>query len=389
MRDDAETFRPAARVHPRVDLLAAYSVRFIVIAIVGLAVLWLLRELRVVVAAAVIAVILTRILAPIARWLRDRRWRPGLAAITALVGFIVALSAIAAAVTPLVLDEIDSLGPTVEEAVQQIEDWLVEDSPFEVERATLERLRERAGEGLDRLFDVSGETLLDGATAAGEVLTVVLLALILTFFMLREGRRFVAWTVGWFRPGRRDPIRRAADRGWETLAGYLRGVAILGVVEAVIIGLTLLLVGGSLVAPVMLLTFMLAFIPIVGAITAGVIAVLVALVTASPWAAVVVAVVVVVVQQLDNDLLAPVIYGRALAMHPVVILLSLVAGGALFGLGGTILAVPVVAVATNMAKELWPRRDAPRDASSDASSDAASDVPREAATDTDVELDTQ
>jgi predicted PurR-regulated permease PerM len=80
-----------------------------------------------------------------------------------------------------------------------------------------------------------------------------------------------------------------------------------------------------------------------------------------------------------------VIYGRALAMHPVVILLSLVAGGALFGLGGTILAVPVVAVATNMAKELWPRRDAPRDASSD----AASDVPREAATDTDVELDTQ
>jgi putative heme transporter len=373
MRDDAETFRPAARVHPRVDLLAAYSARFIVIAIVGLAVLWLLRELRVVVAAAVIAVILTRILAPVARWLRDRRWRPGLAAITALVGFLVALSAIATAVTPVVLDEIDSLGPTVEEAVQQIEDWLVEDSPFEVERATLERVRERAREGLDRLFDVSGETLLDGATAAGEVLTVVLLALILTFFMLREGRRFVGWTVGWFRPGRRDAIRRAADRGWETLAGYLRGVAILGVVESAIIGLTLLLVGGSLVAPVMLLTFLLAFIPIVGAITAGVIAVLVALVTASPWAAVIVAVVVVVVQQLDNDLLAPVIYGRALAMHPVVILLSLVAGGALFGLAGTILAVPVVAVTTNMAKELWPRRD----------------VPGDAATDTDVQLDTQ
>jgi predicted PurR-regulated permease PerM len=364
MPDDAETFRPAARVHPRVDLLAAYSVRFIVIAIVGLAVLWLLRELRVVVAAAVIAVILTRILAPIARWLRDRRWRPGLAAITALVGFIVALSAIAAAVTPLVLDEIDSLGPTVEEAVQQIEDWLVEDSPFEVERATLERLRERAGEGLDRLFDVSGETLLDGATAAGEVLTVVLLALILTFFMLREGRRFVAWTVGWFRPGRRDPIRRAADRGWETLAGYLRGVAILGVVEAVIIGLTLLLVGGSLVAPVMLLTFMLAFIPIVGAITAGVIAVLVALVTASPWAAVVVAVVVVVVQQLDNDLLAPVIYGKALSLHPLVILFAVVGGGALFGFGGSVLAVPLVAVLANVGDEaglLRPRDDADGD----------------------------
>lgn len=126
--------------------------------------------------------------------------------------------------------------------------------------------------------------------------------------------------------------------------------------ESIIIGLTLLLTGSGLVAPVMLLTFLLAFIPIVGAIAAGVIAVLVALVTAGLWAAVIVAIVAIVVQQFDNDLLAPVIYGRALALHPVVILLSLTAGGGLFGLVGTILAVPVVAVLTNVVKVLAPRR---------------------------------
>lgn len=356
MPDDVENVRGRGRVDPRVELLAAYCARFIVIAIVGLAVLWLVRELRVVAAAVVVALILTRILSPVAGWLRHRGWRPGLAAMASLVAFILVLAGLVAAITPVVMDEADSLGPTMEEAVDQIEDWLVEDSPFDVDRNTLERLRERGRTGIDRLLNVSGETLIDGASIAGEILTAVLLAFVLTFFMLREGGRFVTWLLGWFRAPRRASLRRAADQGWETLASYLRGVAILGVVESIIMGLTLLLTGAGLVAPVMLVTFLLAFIPIVGAIVAGLIAVLVALVTANVWAAVIVAVVAIVVQQLDNDLLAPVIYGRALALHPVVILLSLAAGGALFGLVGTILAVPVVAVATNMAKVLWPRR---------------------------------
>lgn len=354
--NDFEPVPTRARVDPRIDLLAAYSIRLIVIGVVGLAVLWLLRELRVVVAAVIVGVILTRILAPVAAWLRRHGWRPGLAAITVLVGFLLALAGLAAALTPVVADEVDSLGPTLDEALVQIEDWLVEDSPFDVDRAALDRLRDRAETAVERMLDVSGETLIDGATVAGEILAATLLALVLTFFMLREGTRFVDWVLGWFRPERRARLRQASDQGWATLAGYLRGVAILGFVEALIIGLALLLTGAGLVAPVMLVTFLLAFIPIVGAIVAGVIAVLVALVTANVWAAVIVGAVVIVVQQLDNDLLAPVIYGRALALHPVVILLSLTAGGALFGLVGTILAVPVVAVAANVVKVLWPRR---------------------------------
>jgi predicted PurR-regulated permease PerM len=126
----------------------------------------------------------------------------------------------------------------------------------------------------------------------------------------------------------------------------------LGLVESVIIGITLFAVGGGLVAPVMVLTFAAAFIPIIGAIAAGVVATLVALVTGGTVPALIVAVVALVVQQLDNDLLAPIIYGRSLSLHPVAVLLSVVAGGALFGIPGTVLAVPLVAVTVNVTKEL-------------------------------------
>jgi predicted PurR-regulated permease PerM len=114
----------------------------------------------------------------------------------------------------------------------------------------------------------------------------------------------------------------------------------------------LLLVGGDLIVPVMLLTFVAAFVPIFGALVAGIVATLVALVTAGTVPALIVAGVALVVQQLDNDVLAPFIYGRSLQLHPVVILLSVVTGGALLGIAGAVIAVPLVAVAVSVGKEL-------------------------------------
>ena len=346
--------RQRPRIHPLVDRLGAYSWRLIGIGVVVLAGVWLLGRMRTAAAPLVIAVLLTRALAPISNWLRRHRWRPGLAAVGAILAFFLLLAGVLAVIVPAVADEVDSLGPTLTQAIDDVEDWLVEDSPFDVSRATVDQLRERASERVDALFSSAGDdgVVLDGAALVAEVVAAVLLALLLTFFMLREGDRFAAWAIGHARPARRPKLRRAADRGWAALGGYLKGAAMLGAVESVIIGVTLFLVGGSLVAPVMLLTFCGAFIPIVGAIAAGVIAVLVALVTAGPVPALIVAGVAIVVQQLDNDLLAPVIYGKALNLHPVVVLLSVVAGGALFGIAGTVLAVPVVAVAVNVSKEL-------------------------------------
>jgi putative heme transporter len=344
------------RVHPRVEWLAAYSWRFIVIGIVGLAGLWLIQRLAPVVIPIVVATFLTRLLTPISNFLRHRRWRPGWAAIATLLAFLVFIAGLSAVIVPSLADEAGTLGPTVTQAIDDVEDWLVEDSPFDVSRDAIDRLRERASDRLAGLFKASDGQVVDSAALVAEIVAGSFLALFLTFFMLRDGARLAAWVRGRIRPDRRETWKRAADRGWWTLGGYLRGAAALGAIESVTIGLALLLAGGSLVGPVMIVTFVAAFVPIVGAIVAGVIAVLVALVTGGLTTAAIVAVVAIVVQQLDNDLLAPLVYGRTLALHPAAVIVSVVAGGALFGVAGTLLAVPVVAVAFNVWRELVPAR---------------------------------
>jgi predicted PurR-regulated permease PerM len=282
--------------------------------------------------------------------LRRNRWRAGLAAATALVTFFAACIAFTAVVVGSFADEADSIRPTLTQAVDDVEEWLVTDSPVRVSRDAIDRLRERSADEFDRLTRASDGTLTDHATLVAELLTGTLLAVILTFFMLRDGPRFTEWLTRLPRDDR-VAFRRSLDAAWATLGGYLRGAAILGVVESIVIGVTLLACGGSLVAPVMAITFVGAFIPLAGAVVAGLIAVLVALVTAGTGAAIIVAIVALVVQQLDNDVLAPLVYGRVLSLHPVIVLLSVVAGGALFGITGSVLAVPVVAVAISAARE--------------------------------------
>lgn len=333
---------------PRIlETFAAYSWRLIVVAIVVWGALILLGRLLLVVVPMIIAIFFTRALMPVATWLRAHRWRPGFAAAGAMAAMGLVIAGLVAAVAPSLAGEFSSLRPTLTTAFDDVEDWLVNDSPFEISRADVDRLRERAGARVDEALRTSDGAIVDGATLAAEVVAGLILAVVLTFFLLRDGSRLALRTIDFFPPERREKARRAADAAWEALGGYLRGAALLGVVEAVLIGLALALSGGGLVAPVMLVTFAAAFVPLVGAIVAGIIAVLVALVTGGVTSAIVVASVAIVVQQLDNDVLAPFIYGRSLRLNPAVILVSVAAGGALFGVIGTVLAVPIVAVAIN------------------------------------------
>jgi predicted PurR-regulated permease PerM len=348
---DAEPpLRRSAGAFPLIDRAAAYCWRLIVIGIVALAALWLLRQARVVFFPVVVALFLSRVLSPVVAFLRRHRWRPGMASAVSLVAFFVAATAFLAIVIGTFADEADSVRPTLTQALDDVEEWLVEDSPVRVSRDAIDRLRENAADEFDRLARSSDGSLTDQATLVAELLTGTILAIILTFFMLRDGARFVDWLC---RRARRNQaaVRRSLEAAWATLGGYLRGAAILGVVESVVIGTTLLVCGGGLVAPVMAITFLGAFVPLAGAVIAGVIAVLVALVTAGTGPAVIVAIAALLVQQLDNDVLAPVVYGRVLSLHPVIVLLSVVAGGALFGLVGSVLAVPVVAVVISSANE--------------------------------------
>ena len=342
-----------------------WSWRLLVVAAAVLALVYFLAELRLVVLPVFVAVLIASILSPVARLLERRGLRPALATWIVFGGFLLVLGGILTLIVPATADEFADLGPVVSEGVDDVEQWLV-DGPLDLSRADLERYREEAGERASEFLRSSSGSVVKGAVAVAETLAGIVLAFVLTFFFVKDGPKFQRWWLDHLPPDRRDVARDCAGAAWGALSGFLRGAAAIGVVEAIIIGLTLWLVGGSLVAPVMVLTFLAAFFPVVGAVVAGIVATLVALVTGGPGDALVVGIVCILVQQFDNDLLAPLIYGRFIHLHPVVVLVTITAGGTLGGIAGAFLAVPVAAVIAAVAGVLWRRREAEADAGAEA-----------------------
>lgn len=345
-------------VHPAVDLLASYCWRLLTIIAVGVAVVWFIGRAWPALVPLAVAALLGRVLWGPNAWLRSRGAKPALAAAVTLLGFLAALVLVLAGVSLAVADDFDDLGPTLSEGIDDVEDWLVEDSPFEIDRADIERFRADMGEAVGDAASNSSDSIVDAAVIAGELFIALALGLIVTFFLLKDGSRFAAWVQSVLPSERRDLAAALGARAWQTLGGYLRGAAALGIVEGIAIALALTLVGAELAVPMAVVTFLAAFVPFVGAIVAGIVAVLVALSTAGPVEALIIAGVALVIQQIDNDVLAPVVYGRSLQMHPVLILLGIVAAGALFGIAGSVLAVPVVALAVNVGAEAVAHRRA-------------------------------
>jgi predicted PurR-regulated permease PerM len=349
--DDTPQDNADSGAYPVVARLGAYSWWTIGIGIVLLAALWVMARLWVLVLAGAVAALLSRALDPPARYLRGRGLPRALVAATVLVGFIIVLAGIVALLVPSIANEFENLGPTIEDAIDDVENWLVEDSPFDVSRQDVQDFRDEADDRVGEVLESQSGTLISGTILVFEVFAGIVLALVTTFFILKDGDRFGDWFVTRFPDHRRDLAGRLGARAWRTLGGYLRGSAILGLIEGIIIGGTVWIVGGSLALPVGVITFFAAFVPFAGALIAGVIAILVTLVTAGFGGAVVVGIVALVVQQLDNDFLAPWVFGRNLELHPLIVLVAITAGGTLFGAFGAFLAVPVSAVLINILAE--------------------------------------
>ncbi len=362
-----------ARVHPVVATAGAYAWRLIGIGIVGWAVLRLMTALWVLVLAGAVAVLLARALDPVASVLRRRRLPPALVAAVTLVGFLLAMAGIVSVLVPSIVDEFRDLGPTLEESIDDVEDWLVDDSPFDISRRDVREFREESGNRVRDVLESQSGTVVSGTVVAFEVITGLVLALVTTFFVLKDGDRFARWLLTFVPEDRRPLARRLAAKSWATLGGYLRGSATLGLIEGTIIGTTVWLVGGALAVPVGVITFFAAFLPFAGAVLAGAVAVLVTLVSAGFTPAVIVLVVAVLVQQFDNDLLAPIVFGRNLELHPLIVLGAIVAGSTLFGAFGAVLAVPVTAVALNVVAE-WRAHNRENEGDGDVAAGGAADA---------------
>ena len=177
----------------------------------------------------------------------------------------------------------------------------------------------------------------------GALASVVLVAF-LCFFLVKDGRRLWTWLVELAPESRREAIDEGGRRAWTSLTAYTRGVVFVATVDAVLIGAVLLVVGVPLALPLIVLTWLAAFFPIIGAIVAGAAAVLVALVAGGPTDALIVGVAIIVVQQVEGNVLYPVVIGPRLKLHPIVVLVAVAAGGTIAGIAGAFLAVPVATV---------------------------------------------
>jgi predicted PurR-regulated permease PerM len=339
---------------PVLDRAAAVTWKSLVVAGgVAVAVLALAR-LRILVLPAIVALLLATGLVPPV----DRLQRVGLPRLVAvwlvLLASIGVLSGVVVLVAPTISDQFADLGPTVQEGIEEVENWLVE-GPLDLSREEMERYRTEIVEQVQASGGSIASGVLAGAILAGEVVAGILLVLVLVFFFVKDGDKMCRFALDQVREENQALLRGLGRRVWTTIGGYLRGTALVALVDGVIIGIGLWIIGVPLVIPLSLLVFFGGFFPLVGAVVTGAVAVLVALVSGGPGDALLVLGVVVIVQQVESDVLAPLVLGRAVRLHPVVIIGALTAGVVIGGLIGAFLAVPVAAVAVAVSSELKAR----------------------------------
>jgi len=322
------------------------------------ALLYALGFLRVIVLPVIVALLLTTLLLPPKRWLTHRGMGDALATSVTVLGALLILGLLGTAIAPTIGGQWDELRAGIEDGVRQATGILAE-RPFNLSRAELDAQVDTA---LERLRENSGTVtrgVTEGVVLLGEVLTGLIVVALLTFFFLKDGTEIWRWLVGLFAGDHRRGADELGSRVFATLAGYVRGIALVGLVDAVLIGIALVVIGVPLVVPLMILTFLAAFLPLVGAFLAGLAAVLIALVFNGLVAALLVLAAIVVVQQVEGHILYPMLMSRTVHLHPAVIVLALAIGGIVAGIIGVFLAVPVAGVVSTVLG--YVREEAPPD----------------------------
>ncbi|WP_455352720.1 AI-2E family transporter [Streptomyces sp. SYSU K217416] len=309
--------------------------------------LWVLMrvisEVRLVVLAFVAALLITALLQPTVARLRRLGLPRGLAtAVTAVTGFVI-IGLVGWFVVWQVLENLGDLSDRVRDGIDELKQWAL-DSPFHVTDKQINDIADNLSDTVGTNTEEITSAGLQGVTVLVEILTGMLLAMFSTLFLLYDGKRIWQWVLklvpGQARPG----VAGAGPRAWRTLTAYVRGTVIVALIDAIFIGLGIYFLDVPLAVPLAVFIFLFAFIPLVGAVVSGALAVVVALVTQGAFTALMVLVVVLAVQQLEGHVLQPFILGRAVRVHPLAVVLAVAAGGLTAGIGGAVVAVPLVAV---------------------------------------------
>jgi predicted PurR-regulated permease PerM len=323
--------------------LAIASAQLLLIAAAVYLLFWVLGRLWSILLPIVLGLLIATVLWPATRFLRRHRWPPALAAATVLLGFLAAFVGIIVAIAPSVADQVTELADAATAALQDVQDWL-QGPPFNLGE-------DQVGTYVDSVInsiqsnaqDIAGYALT-GVSAVGNGLLNLVLALILVFFFLKDGPRWVPWLSA--QTGHRAARHVAAlnYKVWATLSEFIRQQALVGFIDAFFIGIGLWILGVPLVLPLAVLTFFGGFVPIIGAVVAGAFAVLIALVSNGLTTALIVLAIVLAVQQIEGNVLQPIIQGRGFNLHAAVVILAVTAGSSLAGIIGAFLSVPIAAI---------------------------------------------
>lgn len=335
-RDRAEVLGQDAR------WAAGWALRFIIVVIAtlflwkGLAAVW------VGLLPVMLAILVCTVLWPPVAWLRARKVPPALAVIIVILGFFAIIGGVFTAIAPSVASQSQDLVDRASEGIDRILQWL-QGEPLNLDTSTFNEYIDKATQWAQGQSSNIASGVYSGVSVAGSILVTLVLMLVLSFFFLKDGTKFLPMVrrmtgpnVGWH-------ISEALTRVWNTLGGFIRTQAIVSLVDAVFIGIGLVLLNVPLALAIAVLTFFGGFIPIIGAFTAGTIAVVVALVSNGVTNALLVLALIILVQQIEGNVLQPILQSRAMNLHAAVVLLSVTVGSTLFGIIGAFLAVPVAA----------------------------------------------
>jgi predicted PurR-regulated permease PerM len=345
------------RVPGWLERAAGWAWRLLILGLLIYVVFRLIGMLRVVVLPCVAALLLTAILQPLTHRLR-RLGLPALAATwCTMLAALAVLAGVAALAATRTSAEYQRLVTDIGNTTSDLQRWLA-GAPFHLHRAGLEQLSNRLLTFLKQHQSAVAGTVLSGGKIFLEFLAGLVLTLFVTFFLLKDGERIWAWLTSFLGTEARARARGAGAAAWQAVTYYVRGTVAVAAIHAVVIGAALWVMGVPLLVPLVILVFLAAFIPLVGILVAGTLAVAVTLGTRGWVAAVVLVAIFVLENQLEGHLLQPLVVGRMVRFHPLAIILVLAVGGVAGGIAGAVVAVPTAVALFRAMPYLLGRRTA-------------------------------
>ncbi|GBE63729.1 AI-2E family transporter [Mycobacterium sp. MFM001] len=344
-------------VEPLVRKTAAWAWRLLVILLAVVAFLWVVKKLEIIVVPVLVALMLSALLVPMVDWL-DRHRLPRGAAVTLvlLAGFAILGGMLSFVISEFVIG-LPDLVDQVTQSIDSTRKWLIE-GPLHLSRQQIDNAGNAAIQALRNNQAKLTSGALSTAATITEILTAALMMLFTLIFFLYGGRNIWQYVTKIFPVAARERVRAAGRAGYGSLIGYIRATFLVALVDAAGVGTGLAIMGVPLALPLASLVFLGAFIPLVGAVVSGFLAVVVALLAKGFVYALITLGVLIGVNQLEAHILQPLVMGRAVSIHPLAVVLAISTGGVLAGIVGALLAVPTVAFLNNAFKVLLAREPA-------------------------------